>query len=129
MAVKIPISILISLIWAKNHFLIPRHFAVVAQEIFRSSTVNTSTTVFPYINLAKTMTNLLAVWKITEKGWNNLCLLPKVFHRSSKSNSYLMSISRRGPVNLPIPIFGNISFTEAMKNLLFTKKFNQKWLQ
>ena len=55
---------------------------------------------FPNINLTKTLTNLLVVWKMTEKGLNNFYLLPKVFHRSSKLNLYLMPISRRGPVNL-----------------------------
>ena len=35
-----------------------------------------------------------------------------------KPNSYLMSISRRGRVNLSIPAFSNISLTETMTNLL-----------
>ena len=60
------------------------------------------------------MTNLLDVWNITEKGCNNLYLLPKVFHGSSKSSSYLMPISRRGPINLSTPTFGKINLTGAM---------------
>ena len=47
-------------------------------------------------------------------------LLIKVFHRCSKSNSYLMSISRRGSVNLSTPIFGNINLTEKF---IFCDKF------
>ena len=64
---------------------------------------------------------------MTEKGYNNLYLLTKVFHKSSKSNSYLMPISRRGPVNLSTPTFDNISLTEAMTNLLAVWKFDQRW--
>ena len=95
--------------------------------IFRRGPVNPSTPSFPNINLTKTMTNLLIVWKMTEKGYNNLYLLTKVFHKSSKSNSYLMPISRRGPVNLSTPTFDNISLTEAMTNLLVVWKFDQRW--
>ena len=40
-----------------------------------------------------------------------------------------MSISRRGPINLLIPTFGNINLTAAMTNLLGAWKSNQKWLK
>ena len=46
--------------------------------IFRCGPVNSSSPTFPNINLIKTTTNLLAVWKITEKGCNVLHVLPKV---------------------------------------------------
>ena len=68
--------------------------------IFCGGLVNSSTLTFPNINFKKTVGNLYVVSNVTEKSCNNLYLLLKVFHRSSKSNSYLMSISRRAPVNL-----------------------------
>ena len=68
--------------------------------IFCQGLVNSSTLTFPNIHFKKTVGNLYVVSNATEKSCNNLCLLLKVFHRISKLNSYLMSISRRAPVNL-----------------------------
>ena len=68
--------------------------------IFCPDLVNSSTLTFPNINFKKTFGNLYVVSNVTEKSCNNLYLLLKVFHKSSKSNSYLMSISRRAPANL-----------------------------
>ena len=62
--------------------------------IFCHGLVYPSTLTFPNINLKKTVENIYVVSNVTEKSCNNLYLLVKVFHRSSKSNSYLM------PVNL-----------------------------
>ena len=45
-------------------------------------------------------------------------MLPEVFYRSLKSNSYLMLICRRDSINLSTPIFRNTNLTEAMTNLL-----------
>ena len=44
-------------------------------------------------------------------------------------DSYLMSISRRGPVNPSTPTFGNNNLTETITNLIVAWKFNQKKLQ
>ena len=68
--------------------------------IFCHDLINPSTLIFPNINLKKTVGNLSVVLNVTEKRCNNLYLLVKFFHRSSKSNSHLMSISCRAPVNL-----------------------------
>ena len=95
--------------------------------IFYCGPVNLSTPTLPNINLAKTNKNLLVIWKITEKGCNNLHLLLKAFRINSKSNSYLMSISCCGPVNLSTPTC-NINITETMTNLLAAWKLNQKLL-
>ena len=86
--------------------------------------VTPPTSTFCNISFTETIRNSHVVSKITEKGCKNLYLLSKVFHRSSKSNSYLMSISRRGPVNQLTPSVGNISVTEAI--LFVAWKFNQK---
>ena len=97
--------------------------------ISRHAPVNPSTPTFLNINLTKTRKNLLIVWKITEKVCNILHALRKFFLRNSKSNSYLMSISRRGPVNLSFPTFGNINLTKTITNLLVAWKYNQKLLK
>ena len=86
--------------------------------ISRRGPVTPSTPIFPNISLTKAIRNSLVFSKITKKGCINLYLLPKVFHGSSKSNSYLMSISRRGPVNLSTSTFGNINLTKTVTDLL-----------
>ena len=68
--------------------------------IFCRGLVNPSTLTFPNINFKKTVGKLYVVSNVTEESCNNLYLLLKVFYRSSKSNSCLMSIFHRTPVNL-----------------------------
>ena len=48
---------------------------------------------------------------------------------SYKFFAYLMSLSRRGPVNQSTPTFGNINLTETATNLFVAWKFSQKWQQ
>ena len=43
---------------------------------------------------------------------------PKRFHWNSKLNSYVMSISRRGPLNLSNPTFLNINLTQRVTCLI-----------
>ena len=66
--------------------------------IFCHDQVNLSTLTFPNTSLKKAVENLYVVSNVTEKSCNNFYLLLKVFHRSSKSNSHLMSISSRARV-------------------------------
>ena len=97
-----------------NLYLLPKYFKIILiQNSYLTSTfcrnpASSSNQNFSNINLTKTMA------KITERGCNNLYLIHKVFHRSSKWNSYLMSVSRRRQVNLPTPIFDNINLTETI---------------
>ena len=54
---------------------------------------------------------------------------PYTFHIIYKSISYLMSLSRRGPVKQSNPTFYNINMTKTIRYLVVARKFNQKWLQ
>ena len=89
-----------------NLYLPNKHFEITVKlnsyltQTFYHGLVNPSTLTFPNINLKKTVENLYVVSNVTEKICNNIYLLVKVFHRSPKSNSYLMSISCRAPVSL-----------------------------
>ena len=58
--------------------------------VFRRDPENPLIPFFRNIFLKKKKTNLPVVWKITEKGCNNLYLLTNLFHRSSKPNSDIM---------------------------------------
>ena len=95
--------------------------------IFCHGPINSSILTFPNINLKKTEFYMF-FWKISEKG-NNLYLLLMIFHRSSKSNSYLMLNFRGDAVNLPTSIFENINMTETVTNLFAAWKFKQKLLK
>ena len=74
---------------------------------------------FPNINLKKTVGNLHVVSNITEKSCNNLYFHLKVFHRSSKSNSHVMSVSRRAPKTLSSGCFSNNGAYIQLVNLPF----------
>ena len=93
--------------------------------IFRRGPLHPSTPTFDNIILTETMTNLIVAWKFNFK---NLCLYPKSFHITLKPNSYLMSISRRGPVNPSTPTFPNINLTKPIKNLLVILKITENLL-
>ena len=60
---------------------------------------NWSTRTFPNNNLTQAMENLPFGLTINQKWLEWSLLHPRIFHRRLKSNSYLMSISRRGLVN------------------------------
>ena len=62
------------------------------------------------------------VKKIIKDSCKNLYLHPKSFKTTVKSNSYLMSISRRGPITPSTPTFPNIDVTKATENLLVVLK-------
>ena len=59
----------------------------------------------------------------------NLYYNPKPFRIIFKSNSYLMSVSHRGPVNPSASTFPNINITKTIKNLLVISKIIKKWLK
>ena len=80
------------------------------------------------INLIKQKQIYLLLGNTIKNCWKNRYLQPKSFKSTFKTNSYLMSISRRDPLNPSTPIFGNISLIETMTNLVVAWKFNQKWL-
>ena len=60
---------------------------------------------------------------------NDLYLHSKSFKTTLKPNSYLMSLSRRSPVNPSTATFLNINLTQAIANLVVASKINQKSLQ
>ena len=95
--------------------------------VSRHSPINPSIPTFTNISLTQTMANFPG--KSIKNGCNNFYLHPKNFHKSLKLNSYLLSVSRRGPI-IPIkPTFCNINLTQAMTDLLVAWKINKKWLQ
>ena len=53
-------------------------------------------------------------------------LHPKLFKIIFKPNSYLMSISRRGPVNPSIPNFDNINLAETTTNVVVDLKIQSE---
>ena len=93
------------------------------------SQVNLSTPTFDNINPTETIIILLPAWKFNQTGWNNLYFHPKFFKITSNSNTYLIPVSRRGPVNLSTETFPNINLTQPKWNFFFAWKINPKWLQ
>ena len=65
MSAKISISIIMSSVWVKNHFLIWHHFPV--------NSVNPWTPAFSNVNLTETMSNLLVGSKLSLIQKENLC--------------------------------------------------------
>ena len=102
-----------------NQVHIWRQFPVVARQLFLI------TDTFPYVNLTKKMTNLLIVWKITEKDCNDLYFHSCTFNMSYKSFSFLMTLSPRGHVNSSTTTFGNINLTETGIDLIIDSNFNK----
>ena len=94
--------------------------------ISHGGSINPSIPTFLNVNLTKTMKILLVVLKVTKDGCNNLYFHPYTVGMSYKSFSYLTPLSRHDPVNESTSIFRNINLTEAIANLLFAWKFNQK---
>ena len=81
--------------------------------------VNRSIFTFPNISLTKKEFQIYLLFgKLLKNGYNHLYLLKKIYYRSSKSNSYLISISIRGLVNVSTPTFSNINLTKTTTNLL-----------
>ena len=97
--------------------------------ISRRCPVTLSTHAFSNINPTKWMTNLLIVWKVTEKDCNDLNLYSFTFNVSCRSFSFLMALFSRGRVNLSTPTFGNMNLTKTVADLTVNWKFIQKWLQ
>ena len=98
--------------------------------ISRRGPVTPSTsTFFQYQSYTKKLKSYFLFEKSLRNDCNNFCLHPKPFKMISKSNSYLMSISRHGPVNPSIHTFPNINITKTNKNLLVISKITEKWLQ
>ena len=99
--------------WSERSFPYQRSFS-------RRGPVNPSIPNFNNINLTKTITNLIIVGKFN--GCKNLYfqefVIPKSFNIIFKSNSYLITISCRGPVT---PL-------KTIKNLLIVSKITKKWL-
>ena len=97
--------------------------------VSRRGPVNTSTPIFPNINLKKTITNLSVVSNVAEI-WLQQSLLPAYnLPKRQKLLCYQTTLSGRGPVNPSIPTFGNINLTETMTNLVAALKFSQKRTQ
>ena len=88
--------------------------------------VNPSILTFSNINLKKIVRNLCVVSNVTEKSCNSLYLLLKVLHKSSKSNSYLMSTSRCGPVNNLYPNFWQYQSDRNIDKLIFYLNIQSK---
>ena len=88
--------------------------------------VNPSILTFSNINLKKIVRNLCVVSNVTEKSCNSLYLLLNVFHKSSKSNSYLMSTSRCGPVNNLYPNFWQYQSDRNIDKLIFYLNIQSK---
>ena len=59
---------------------------------------NSTTRTFPNNNLTQAIENLPFALTVNQKWLHWSLLHPRIFHRRLKSNSYLMSISRRGLV-------------------------------
>ena len=97
--------------------------------ISRRCPVTLSTHAFSNINPTKWMTNLLIVWKVTEKDCNDLNFYSFTFNVSYRSFSFLMALFSRGRVNLSTPTFGNMNLTKTVADLTVNWKFIQKWLQ
>ena len=85
--------------------------------VFRRGSVNPANLTVPNINLTKAMTNLLAVWKMTEKGCINLYFHSYTFYMSYKLFSYLGSLSCFCPVNSSTPLLLISTRHKAIKNV------------
>ena len=81
---------------------------------------------FANVNLAKMMAILLIVWKMTEKGCNDLYFHSCTFNMSCKSFFFLRALSPRGYVNSSTPIFSNINLTETGIDLILDSNFYKK---
>lgn len=89
--------------------------------VFRHGMVNPSIPISGIINLKKAMWGVIFNWKFNQKSSKNLYLPNKTFKITFKLNSYLISISRRGPVNPSTSqfsqYFNNWKFTCFLGNL------------
>ena len=82
---------------------------------------NLSVPTFDNVNLTESITNLIVAWKFNQKRVQESILHYKPFKTSTKSNSYLISTSRRGHGNCVNLFFPNINVTKAIRNLLVLK--------
>ena len=83
--------------------------------------VNLSSPTFGNINLTETIYLLLG--NSVKYGCNIIFFHPKLFKITSKPNSYLTSVTRRGLVIPPTVTFPNIDVTQAMAYGYSKKKF------
>ena len=109
-------------LYLANHIHIWCQFPAVTRQIRQP-------TLFPIWTLQKQLKIYLLFEKSLKISCNNLYFHFYTIDMGCKSFSYLTSFSRRGPVNLSTPTFGNINLTEKMVNVIVDWKFNQKWLQ
>ena len=89
-----------------------RHFSAVARSIRHSH----------FSVVARSIRNSI------KNGCKNLYLNPKLLQTTFKLNSYLMSISRCGPVTPSIPFFPSINLTKTIKNFFVVLKITEKSL-
>ena len=82
---------------------------------------NLSIPTFDNVNLTESITNLIVAWKFNQKRVQESILHYKPFKTTTKSNSYLISTSRRGHGNCVNLFFPNINVTKAIRNLLVLK--------
>ena len=87
--------------------------------VSRRDPVNPSIPTFPNISLTKKWPIYLLFGKSLKKGCNNLYFHPFTFNMNYKSFSYLTPLSYRGPVIPSTLVFGNISQTKTMIDLIF----------
>ena len=98
-------------IGGKNLYVDPKYFKITFKSsshltsISRRFRVTQSTDTFPNINLTKTMTNLLIVWKILKEDCDDLYFISCTFNMSYKSFSFLTTLSRRRPCKFVYPHF------------------------
>ena len=97
----------------ENHFLVWQHFPVVARQIRQT---------YPSAIWQKQWQIYLFLVKSFKNYYNNLYLHHKSFKITFKSNSYLTSICRRGPITSSTQTFPNFNLKSY---LLFEKSLKK----